>query len=130
MALKPLNSEGGFGIDSGNTIIQANGAITTTDLSVSDIANIANLVVSQLANLGAIGNVKITGGSSGQVITTDGTGNLSFADGGGSGGDGQVPTLIPEGETYTVLENRQVLFNIPIDVQGDLVVNGFLIQVD
>lgn len=37
-------------------------------------------------NLGAIGNITITGGSSGQVLTTDGTGNLSWSAGGGSGG--------------------------------------------
>lgn len=29
-------------------------------------------------SLGAIGNLHITGGSSGQAILTDGTGNLSF----------------------------------------------------
>lgn len=36
-------------------------------------------------SLGAIGNVKITGGSSGQVLQTDGVGNLSFATISGSG---------------------------------------------
>lgn len=37
-------------------------------------------------SLGAIGNIKITGGSNGQVVTTDGAGNLSFtaASGGGN----------------------------------------------
>lgn len=112
-----------------NDGINVDGLTETTDLTATDVANIANLVVSQLANLGAIGNVKISGGTEGQVIATDGSGNLSFADA-GSGGDGQVPTLIPEDETYTVLENKQVLFNLPIDVQGDLEVNGVLIQVD
>jgi hypothetical protein len=30
------------------------------------------------ANLGPVANVKIAGGSSGQVLQTDGTGNLTF----------------------------------------------------
>ena len=30
------------------------------------------------ANLGPVANVKITGGTSGQSITTDGNGNLTF----------------------------------------------------
>ena len=33
------------------------------------------------ANLGAVSNVKITGGSAGQTIQTDGTGNLTFTTG-------------------------------------------------
>jgi hypothetical protein len=39
----------------------------------------SSLLVSGTANLGAVGNVKITGGTTGQAIVTDGTGNLSFA---------------------------------------------------
>jgi hypothetical protein len=128
MALKPLNSEGGFGIDNGNVIIQANGDVTTNNISVSDVANIANLVISQLANLGAISNVVITGGSSGQFITTDGNGNLSFTT--FTGGGGQMPYYIPSGETYTVEENKQGLFAVPITVDGDLVINGLLVQVN
>lgn len=128
MTLKALNSEGGFGIDSGNVIIQANGDITTNNISVSDVANIANLVITQLANLGAIGNIIITGGSDGQVVTTDGNGNLSFST--ITGGGGQMPYYIPVGETYTVEENKQGLFAVPITVDGDLVVNGLLVQVN
>lgn len=121
MAAKPLNSIGGFATGQDEVqIVFANGHVS-----------VASILVSGKSELGPIGNVSISGGSSGQVITTDGSGNLSFTDAtGGAGGDGQVPTLIPEGETYTVLENRQVLFNLPIVVNGDLVVNGFLIQVD
>lgn len=128
MTLKSLNSVGGFGIDNGNVIIQANGDITTTNLSVSDIGNIANLVITTLANLGSVGNVKITGGSPGQFIRTDGSGNLSFATPEGSGG-GQMPYYIPDGESYTIENNKQGLFAYPITIDGDLVVNGLLIQV-
>jgi len=40
---------------------------------------IGNISVTGLANLGDVGNVKITGGTNGYVLQTDGTGNLSWA---------------------------------------------------
>lgn len=43
--------------------------------------------------------------------------------------DSAVPYLIPEEETYTVALNKQALFTMPIDVEGTLVVDGFLIEV-
>lgn len=122
MALKTLNSIGGFSVKdiSGNAviIIDSNGNVSTPDLTATG-----------LSKLGNIGNVKITGGSSGYVITTDGTGNLSWAAGGGGGGDGQMPYYIPSGETYTIPLYKQGLFSVPITIDGDLVVNGILVQV-
>jgi hypothetical protein len=49
------------------------------------------LTVSGRSDLGAVGNVKITGGTTGQVLSTDGTGNLSWATAGGGG------TTLPNG---------------------------------
>ena len=51
-----------------------------------------NLTVTSNTNLGAVGNITITGGSSGQVLSTDGAGNLSWAT--SSGGGGGTPTTI------------------------------------
>jgi len=49
------------------------------NLATANFVNVAsNLVVSGKSNLGPIANVYITGGSNGQVVSTDGTGNLSF----------------------------------------------------
>jgi hypothetical protein len=46
-------------------------------------------------SLGAIANVKITGGTSGQVISTDGAGNLSFVtQSGGGGGTDFTPSFL------------------------------------
>lgn len=65
-------------------------------------------------------------------IQFDGAG---VASGGGSGEvvvtvESQFPPLvIAAGETYTVPENRQVLFTMPIDVEGMLNVEGFLVEV-
>lgn len=54
----------------------------TLDASTSNItANVvvANLSVPATANLGAVGNVTITGGTNGQVLTTNGSGALSWS---------------------------------------------------
>jgi hypothetical protein len=68
MALKPLNSVAGFSVgETPANIILANGDITTTNITTTGISN-----------LNAISNVIITGGINGQVIQTDGAGNLSF----------------------------------------------------
>jgi len=56
-------------------------AYTSNSLTITDAANI--LLVAPNVNLGSNSNVKITGGSSGQYLSTDGTGNLSWAAGGG-----------------------------------------------
>lgn len=39
----------------------------------------ANATVTGTTTLGAVANVKITGGIAGQALTTDGTGNLTFS---------------------------------------------------
>jgi len=68
MALKPLNSVGGFSVGE----IPANVILSNADI----ISN--NLTVQKVANLGPVGNVIITGGASGQYLQTDGTGNLTW----------------------------------------------------
>ena len=54
----------------------------TSNISTGNIitsnANVINLNVSGVSNLGLVGNVKITGGSSNQVLSTDGFGDLSW----------------------------------------------------
>ena len=41
-----------------------------------------------------------------------------------------TPYYIPEGETFTVPANKQVLFAIPITGPGAIVVHGILVQVN
>lgn len=58
----------------------------TTKVSTSMLNQSGNLnITAANVSLGPVSNVHITGGSSGQVLTTDGAGNLSFAAGGGGG---------------------------------------------
>jgi len=69
MALKPLNSVAGFSVgQTPTTIISANGDMTANNFTVTGVSNLNN-----------ISNVLIYGGTSGQVITTDGNGNLSWS---------------------------------------------------
>ena len=70
MSLKPLNSVGGFSV--------GNGTITTVIYPNTDVTT-ANLVVTNYANLGDIANVYIGGGTNGAILSTDGTGVLSWS---------------------------------------------------
>jgi hypothetical protein len=64
---------GNISLDAGNSNITAN-------------TFIGNLSVTGTANLGNVGNIKISGGTNGYVLRTDGTGNLSWVDGNTSPG--------------------------------------------
>lgn len=117
MALKPLNALDGLSVSANSIqIVFANGHVAA-----------ASLVVSGTTDLGPVSNVTITGGTAGQVLTTDGSGVLSFSTVAASGG--MMPYYIPSGETYTISEYKQGLFSVPITIDGDLVVNGVLVQV-
>ena len=59
--------------------VNANFITVGNTISVTGNANVGNLVVNGKSNLGAVGNVTITGGSNGQYIQTDGNGNISWS---------------------------------------------------
>ena len=81
-----------FYVDVANSRIGVNTTSTTHAITTPDDASIGNIVITgnsitaegplNLAGstllLGAVSNVEITGGSAGQVMSTDGAGNLSF----------------------------------------------------
>ena len=121
MAVRPFNSIAGFSTgDPAVTIIQANGDINTI-----------NFTANGLVNLGNVGNVNIGGGSNGQYLKTDGVGNLTW-DGIGnltSNRAAPMPYLIPTGESYIVNENFQGLYSQAITIDGELEVDGILIEV-
>lgn len=60
-----------------NTMV-ANDVVVVNNVSVGGNTITANLSVTGISNLGAVGNLIITGGSNGQVLTTNGAGNLQF----------------------------------------------------
>jgi hypothetical protein len=66
----------------GNASIGGNVSINTGKLTANGNVDFN----SALVELGEVDSLKIFGGFTGQVLTTDGTGNLSWSDGGGGGG--------------------------------------------
>ena len=66
------------------------GNITLHSANANVQANyfLGNISVTNSANLGNVSNVKITGGTGGYVLQTDGTGNLSWVAQSGGGGGG------------------------------------------
>ena len=121
MAIRAFNSIHGYSVgnDPQITVIDANANITA-----------AKLTVNGTSNLGPVGNVTITGGSNGQALVTDGSGVLSFQSiTTTSNRAAPMPYNIPVGESYIVDENFQGLFAYPITIDGELEVDGVLIEV-
>ena len=62
-----------------NGLTTGNIALHSANANVQANYFLGNISVTSSANLGAVGNVIITGGTGGYVLQTDGTGNLSWA---------------------------------------------------
>ena len=91
--------------------------------NITSVGTLTSLTVSGVTNLGNIGNVKITGGTANYVLSTDGTGNLSWVAAGSSGtlsadvdtftGDGTTTdftlAITPTGGNYTIVAVQGVL---------------------
>ena len=121
MALRSFNSVSGFSV----------GQDPQIDI-ISNIGNVTplNLTVTELSNLGAIGNITITGGTNGQGIITDGAGTLSFGSTGQAANSAtNMPYYISSGDTYVVNANLQGLYSQAIEIDGALEVDGILIEV-
>ena len=91
----------------------ASGNITGTNSSLT-----GNLSVTGLSNLGNIGNVKITGGTNGYVLSTDGLGNLSWTAGGGGGNGtpGGSNSQVQYNKTGTFAGSAYFTFNVIKDM--------------
>lgn len=72
-----FNNAGNFGASPGFTFNSASNLLTVTNVNVSNVANLGN-----------VENVRILGGDNGYFLQTDGTGNLTWANAGGGGGNG------------------------------------------
>ena len=75
--------------------VNVTSTVYTSGISSTGLASLTILNVSTTANLGAVGNIRITGGTSGQKLTTDGAGNLSWTnDANSSYGNSNVATFL------------------------------------
>ena len=103
-------------------------------LTVSNATGIVNFTNTSNVTLGAVGNLKITGGTSDYVLRTDGTGNLSWVaqSGGGGGGssisngNSNVNIATANGNiTMTAVGNTIVtVTGTGADIAGNLSVTG------
>jgi hypothetical protein len=104
--------------------------ISTSNTRVwSNALTLDSLTVTGQSNLGDIANVHIFGGTTGQVLQTDGAGNLIFADAATGNSAAPMPYIVPVGESYYVPENFQGLFTVPITIDGTFEVDGILAEV-
>jgi hypothetical protein len=90
---------------------------TTSTMSVANLSVTGNLNVGATSNLGPVSNVIITGGTANYVLSTDGSGNLSWIASGGGGGN------IPANPTLTGLvtfDSGAYGATLPIETPGAL----------
>lgn len=97
-------------------IFGGNPGMTFNEGTTTFTAN--NFVATSRANLGAVGNVYIGGGSNNQVLTTNGSGNLSWAN---STGGYYLHTQSSANTTWTVVHNlnQRYVTVEPIDNTGN-----------
>ena len=89
--------------------VNVTGTVYANGISSTGLASLTTLNVGATANLGAVGNVKITGGSAGQKLTTDGAGNLSWTnDANSSYGNSNVVSLMAAFGSNTITTTGNV----------------------
>ena len=97
---------------SGNTTL---GNLSITGSFLPATLTVGNLSVSGVSTLGGPTNVKISGGTNGYVLQTDGTGNLSWTaqtgGGGGTGGPGGSNTQIQYNDSGVFGASAAFTFN-------------------
>ncbi len=106
------------------------GTVTTKYFNVKNGMTTGNVLVSEAnTTLGNVSNVHILGGTNGYILGTDGSGNLSWVDASSTQSPAPMPIVIDTGNTLTISSNYQGLFGTTITVDGELVIDGILIDV-
>jgi len=101
---------------SGNVITASQGNITS-------LGTLTGLTVNGTANLGAVGNVKITGSAG--FLQSDGSGNLSFSSPITQIIPGAANTVLLSSGSNTIIASGNIKFNDPqLDITGTLSVTG------
>lgn len=129
-----------YSVDAANvvgTVANANYAAYAGNVTIAAQSNITSLGtltglnISGVSNLGPIGNVRITGGTNGYVLQTDGTGNLAWTaqtgGGGGNGAPGGANTQIQFNDAGVFGGNAGFTFDKTtgnVNMPADLIVAG------
>jgi hypothetical protein len=89
-----------------------------------------NLLVSESnVTLGNVSNLHISGGTSGYILQTDGSGVLSWASPAATQSPAPMPLTVDAGNTLTISANYQGLYGTPITVDGTIAIDGILVDV-
>jgi hypothetical protein len=112
-----------------------------TGLTVSNVTGVVNFITTANVSLGAVGNLKITGGTVDYVLRTDGAGNLSWVaqSGGGGGGSsisngssnvniatsgGEVTTSVAGNANVLVITGTGANVNGYANITGNVALSG------
>lgn len=102
-----------------DTALNGSGNIVVANVSANIVTSnnvTANTVtVNGVINLGPVGNVKIEGGTDGYVLSTDGTGNLSWVAQTGGSGNTALPSVNVDSFTADGSTNSFQLATTPAD---------------
>ena len=110
--------------------IQSNGTLagtltTGSQPNITSLGILTSLSVSGVSNLGPLSNVRMSGGSSGQLVQTDGSGNLSFTSVITQVIPGTANTLLLSGGANNIIDGANIKFNDPqLAITGTLSVTG------
>jgi hypothetical protein len=104
--------------------------VTTKYFNVKNGMTTGNLLVSEAnVTLGNVSNLHISGGNVGYLLNTNGNGTLSWVDAASTQSPAPMPIVIDVGNTLTISSNYQGLFGTTITVDGELVIDGILVDV-
>jgi hypothetical protein len=115
-------------VNAGNTLTAnfVTGTLTTSaQPNVTSLGTLTGLTVNGISNLGSNANVKITGGAVGQVLGTDGTGNLSWITGAGSPGGANTAVQYNDAGTFggsSFFTFNELTNNV--NIAGNLIANS------
>jgi len=104
--------------------------VTTKYFNVKNGLTNGNLLFSEAnVTLGNVSNLHISGGTDGYVLATNGSGNLSWIDAASTQSAAPMPIVVDEGNTLVIAANYQGLFGTPLTINGNLEIDGALIDV-
>jgi len=104
--------------------------VSTKYFNVKNGMTTGNLLVSEAnVTLGNVSNLHISGGNVGYLLNTNGNGTLSWVDAASTQSPAPMPIVIDVGNTLTISSNYQGLFGTTITVDGELVIDGILVDV-
>jgi hypothetical protein len=104
--------------------------VTTKYFNVKNGMTTGNLLVSDAnVTLGNVSNLHISGGNNGYVLRTNGNSTLTWVDPSSTQSPAPMPIVVDEGNTLVIAANYQGLFGTPLTINGNLEIDGTLIDV-